>query len=223
MKNAIYNKVFWHRLGGVMPLLSLLACIHVYMNSSSYRSDEIPTLSYLVSEFPANQIYMITMNIEALILFFAFYIRINSLMTYASFYQLFKQGKIGFVPLQFLWIMSLVSPMSLSVSSYVPIVYQSYIHMISSGFFIFGSLSILTLTDLVAVNIGIKIPPISLTLSFLMFSSLLLSLINYFFLKLVPTYLTCLFDYICFVSLFLKVIIMHSDIPPRSVLVSRIK
>ena len=218
--NLSFNLTFLYYIASIFPFLSVICAWIVYYTIGHSEPGLVLTISETMCPFPENRIFACTMNIECILLFIVYFIRIRIIKKYTELQNnIISNGyKIRMI---FMNICLFIVPFGLCILSAVTLDDFAPVHLLGAAFFFYGSIIFYFITDYSIKKAGCKIPLFSnimtwATLVFVFFYNLLLSVSN----KTSVTNAGAIFQYLTALSIFIKIFLFQYDIQNQEITIN---
>ena len=207
--------------GSIFPFLSVIVSWIIFYSMGHHTPGLVLTISETMCPFPEKRIFACTMNVEAIVLFVLFYVRITFIKLQGE--NANKVHELPFIILTFvLNICWIVVPLGLTVLAAVTLDDGQWPHLIAAGFFFLGSVVFYIVSDFAINYVKGHVPFWSIlvswvTLGFMVIYFLTLSIGS----NTALTNTGAVFQYLTALSIFAKIFIFQYDIPKHKLTVGK--
>lgn len=199
----------------IYPALIVFICWTFYYSLGHWTYNYLPTISATVIQFPENIIFAVGMNIEGIILFALLFIRHTIFICQYEYIHVTIKIVIKHF---FLILTGLISVIGLIALSSVTLKDNFTGHNLAASLFFFGSFVHYLFVDSLSFDTFTLVRPIS---EYMTYSILIIAFVYMFFLSRESNFyksLAAILQYICCILIFVKVFLIHHDMPKHIML-----
>ena len=209
-------------VGSIFPLVSVVSAWIVFYSLGHYEKGRILTISSTMCPFPEKRIFACTMNVEAVILFVIYYIRLTFIKLQQQ--NIKKELSFYYYPILYLlYVCLFLTPLGLTVLAASTSRDGPLPHFIGAGVFFVGCAIFNVLSDFLLKYLNIQVKIWSMIISWINVGCLLVYFVGSNLAKSVAVEnMSHLFQYLTAISNFTKVFCYQFDIPKHKITIEKV-
>ena len=209
-------------VGSIFPLLSVISAWIVFYSMGHFEKGRILTISSTMCPFPEKRIFACTMNVEAVLLFVIYYIRITFIQLQQK--NINKELSFYYKPILYLlYICFILTPFGLTLLAASTSRDGPMPHFIGAGVFFVGCAVFNVFSDFLLRYVNVQVPIWSMILSWVNVGCLLVYFIGANLAKSVAVENMCnFFQYLTAITNFSKVFCYQFDIPKHKITIEKV-
>ena len=208
--NLNFHLHFLYYISSIFPFLAVVSAWIVFYTCGHYTSGLVLTISETMCPFPENRIFGCSMNIESILLFIIYFIRIKIIQKHSELQN--SSLSLGYkIRMIVMYVCLFIVPIGLCALSAVTLDDCAPVHLLGAAFFFYGSLIFYFVSDYSIKAVNCKVPLYSklTTWAILVFLFLYMLLLNVSS-KTAFTNAGAIFQYLTALSIFIKIFSSNS-------------